>query len=89
MTEGVPEHDVGVGNLAVCLRPLLQSIAALALIGKASGRKLFFGLIRRDPNVIVHKSRWTGALTCTVYLRVQPAGVKRPFNRSLYALGSA
>src|SRR5207245_8499250 len=33
--------------------------------------------------------RWTGALACTEYLRVQPAGVNSLLSRSLYARGLA
>lgn len=56
MTEGVPKHDILVGDGTVLLRPAFQAVAPRGLVRKVAGGVFFILGERRDPDVMVDKA---------------------------------
>ncbi len=56
VTHRGPEDHIGVRHRTVLLGPLDESVTALVLVGIIPGCEFFIGLIRRDPDMMIHEA---------------------------------
>jgi hypothetical protein len=55
VAKDVPEHHIGVVEVAIALRPFRQSLPAGVLIGVRTCREILVGVVGGDPEVMVQE----------------------------------